>query len=850
MQFLMAWIRKFWGVRQSTGQPYAPTSVPVGPPTYPRLYPLRLSERRMMDAAAWVNLTDAGVLQLSAGNASNDGHVDTFTIGRAATDANSSPGTAAQIEVRINDQVAYRGSSEQITAIAIQGSTDADVVNFDLPASDGSTSWTNVQYVFQGSATDVSLSAAGGAASNLQIQMVDVESIHDALTSQSRRFVWSGDAQQAQLSSGQQPGQLSLVAGENLQVDFKSPTESLDFARQSSAGSFAFQVSGFDRGYTGSWGIALGADSHLRFTDSIEFHGSSATFHAGEIEVAGSLQADHAVVQMTADSQLTIATGASVINRGGTVHLFGDTIELQDHSLVDVSSESGGGEAWIGGSPLGQSPHVPHAKVTSMAATAAIRADGGQFGNGGNIVVWADERAIVLGSGNISARGGTVSGNGGHIETSARGQVITDAAPNASATNGTAGEWLLDPFNITVTSSGTSSLTNNALSASALGTTITAATIKAALEAGNNVTLRTTNIAGAENGDIIIDQAISVDLSNRTVTLNLIAVGGVRINQAISATNGRLLIQIDAQQDVVVNASVTTNGGSFSSQGRAFTNTASIDTGVGGLTVDHVDDISINGSLDAGPIDLSSSAGDIVSNAAGAMDSHGFNAHFQSNRITLGAAVNSTGGTSSTIVTFDARTTGTSIGLGDGAAGTLALTTATLNRVQSNFGQIVVGSSNQTGRVEIGSNASPLTIANTGLRVTMSSNVNSILDLNNNLTLSQSGKVLQFLGTGSRLNVSKDLTVATTSGAITIAGNATLAGGATLTVTSNTAANNGANITISGSFSGDNTANTIEGLVVSGGTGNVTLGANASSTIGTIGVPFNDVSISSARTSL
>ncbi len=550
---------------------------------------------------------------------------------------------------------------------------------------------------------------------------------------------------------------------------------------------------------------------------------------------------------MTADSQLTIATGASVINRGGTVHLFGDTIELQDHSLVDVSSESGGGEAWIGGSPLGQSPHVPHAKVTSMAATAAIRADGGQFGNGGNIVVWADERAIVLGSGNISARGGTVSGNGGHIETSARGQVITDAAPNASATNGTAGEWLLDPFNITVTSSGTSSLTNNALSASALGTTITAATIKAALEAGNNVTLRTTNIAGAENGDIIIDQAISVDLSNRTVTLNLIAVGGVRINQAISATNGRLLIQIDAQQDVVVNASVTTNGGSFSSQGRAFTNTASIDTGVGGLTVDHVDDISINGSLDAGPIDLSSSAGDIVSNAAGAMDSHGFNAHFQSNRITLGAAVNSTGGTSSTIVTFDARTTGTSIGLGDGAAGTLALTTATLNRVQSNFGQIVVGSSNQTGRVEIGSNASPLTIANTGLRVTMSSNVNSILDLNNNLTLSQSGKVLQFLGTGSRLNVSKDLTVATTSGAITIAGNATLAGGATLTVTSNTAANNGANITISGSFSGDNTANTIEGLVVSGGTGNVTLGANASSTIGTIGVPFNDVSISSAQ---
>ncbi len=143
-----------------------------------------------------------------------------------------------------------------------------------------------MQYVFQGSATDVSLSAAGGAASNLQIQMVDVESIHDALTSQSRRFVWSGDAQQAQLSSGQQPGQLSLVAGENLQVDFKSPTESLDFARQSSAGSFAFQVSGFDRGYTGSWGIALGADSHLRFTDSIEFHGSSATFHAGEIEVA------------------------------------------------------------------------------------------------------------------------------------------------------------------------------------------------------------------------------------------------------------------------------------------------------------------------------------------------------------------------------------------------------------------------------------------------------------------------------------------------------------------------------------------------------------------------------------
>ena len=56
-------------------------------------------------------------------------------------------------------------------------------------------------------------------------------------------------------------------------------------------------------------------------------------------------------------------------------------------------------------------------KEVRLDPASIIRADAGQNGKGGNVLVWGDETTEVDGS--ISARGGSASGDGGFVETSA-----------------------------------------------------------------------------------------------------------------------------------------------------------------------------------------------------------------------------------------------------------------------------------------------------------------------------------------------------------------------------------------------------------------------------------------------
>jgi filamentous hemagglutinin family protein len=142
----------------------------------------------------------------------------------------------------------------------------------------------------------------------------------------------------------------------------------------------------------------------------------------------------------------TTATGAG---SGGEVQVLGEKVGLMGDALVDVSGQTGGGTALIGGDYQGKNAAVMNAEQVYVGKDAVIKADAIASGNGGKVIVWGNQTAQAYGS--IFARGGAASGNGGFIETSGlRHLDVAGIRVNAGAPKGKNGQWLLDPENIIV----------------------------------------------------------------------------------------------------------------------------------------------------------------------------------------------------------------------------------------------------------------------------------------------------------------------------------------------------------------------------------------------------------------
>ncbi|WLT37480.1 hypothetical protein NON20_16790 [Synechocystis sp. B12] len=82
----------------------------------------------------------------------------------------------------------------------------------------------------------------------------------------------------------------------------------------------------------------------------------------------------------------------------------GDQIAVQG-ATVDVSGNGGGGTVRIGGDFQGQLT-LPNASQTLIDSNSVVKADALLTGNGGTVIVWADDSTRF--SGNISAQGGTM----------------------------------------------------------------------------------------------------------------------------------------------------------------------------------------------------------------------------------------------------------------------------------------------------------------------------------------------------------------------------------------------------------------------------------------------------------
>ncbi len=286
--------------------------------------------------------------------------------------------------------------------------------------------------------------------------------------------------------------------------------------------------------------------------------------HNGRILLDGG---DSGVV---ASSGMLDVSGRNAGERGGEVTMTGEYVGLFDDAHIDASGDAGGGTVLLGGDYQGSGP-LHQATATYMSEDARVDADALGNGDGGKVILWATDSTQF--HGNISVIGGGEGGKGGLVETSAHALNVSGRV-DLSAASGKGGTWLLDPYNINITSaasSGTSSdspFTPNAGGSS----TLSSATLNASLSEGANIIVQTSSGAGT-SGDINVLDNVQ---AQGNASLSLIAhrnvnMTGTSITHADGATlNVSLLSNFNNSGNGSValnNATIRTNGGDLTISG-------------------------------------------------------------------------------------------------------------------------------------------------------------------------------------------------------------------------------------------------------------------------------------------
>lgn len=269
------------------------------------------------------------------------------------------------------------------------------------------------------------------------------------------------------------------------------------------------------------------------------------------IENRGLVQADGGVVYMSAKAasdaySATISNrgtiqASSIVEKGGKIVLLGS--DITNSGTLEAKGKTGGGEILIGGDWQGSNADIYHqAKNTTLSATSNINASSTESGNGGKIVVWSNlTNGTTKADGTIKAE--AINGDGGQIETSGHTLNIGDSAKvSTKSIYGKSGQWLLDPENFIIASSGGN---------------ITGAAISAALASGD-VTIQTASSSpyatctgvtcGANSGDAYTGESYNIYVNDYITyganTLTLRAYNKIKVNSVITV-NGNGNIKFD-----------------------------------------------------------------------------------------------------------------------------------------------------------------------------------------------------------------------------------------------------------------------------------------------------------------
>ena len=252
----------------------------------------------------------------------------------------------------------------------------------------------------------------------------------------------------------------------------------------------------------------------------------------GMIEANTVVEKDGRIILMGGDqgvvrvSGTLDASGDDSGEKGGTAHVLGEKVALDEGSLVDVSGDVGGGEALIGGDYQGNNARIQNAWRTYVNQSAVINASAPTQGDGGRVIVWADDVNRFYGS--INSSGGATGGDGGFAEVSGKNFLDFQGTANLSSRFGSLGTLLLDPTNVTIEDGGSAAATAvDAFADAGDDVSIDADTLDAV---GGNVTIQATDT-------ITVDEAIALTTSGASLSLTT-QDSIITINAPISTTNG------------------------------------------------------------------------------------------------------------------------------------------------------------------------------------------------------------------------------------------------------------------------------------------------------------------------
>ncbi|HEY9804209.1 MAG TPA: CHAT domain-containing protein [Leptolyngbyaceae cyanobacterium] len=267
----------------------------------------------------------------------------------------------------------------------------------------------------------------------------------------------------------------------------------------------------------------------------------------------GSVKLTNSNVTIPTTPGTTIVSGKVNVsgNTGGTINVLGTKVGLVGAN-INASGTNNGGTVLIGGDYKGGGT-VPNATQTYVDSQTTINANSNQNGNGGRVIIWADNSTQFFG--NITARGGANAGNGGFVEVSGKNFLTFQGQVNTSAPNGNLGTLLLDPSTLNIidaASGGTlDSTTGTILSNENDGANTISWGRLTALSSENSINLEAT-------GDITIEdiRGTSGVTSNNLVSLNL----SNSRSFSLTSTNGAVRFVDTAD-------TIRTNGGDINISG-------------------------------------------------------------------------------------------------------------------------------------------------------------------------------------------------------------------------------------------------------------------------------------------
>jgi filamentous hemagglutinin family protein len=198
------------------------------------------------------------------------------------------------------------------------------------------------------------------------------------------------------------------------------------------------------------------------------------------------------------------ASSAATNGTGGSVTVLGDKVGLFDNAALSAGGPAGGGQVLVGGNWQGQGPQR-NAQMTHVAAGVRIDASATGHGDGGTVVVWADNDTRFFG--HIDASGGPASGNGGKVEVSGKNTLTFDGTVAFSSARGVGGLLLLDPSDITISTGANTAISGaSPFQGSANTSVLNVTTLVTALNTGGFGTIvvdASGGAGGAANGGTI-----------------------------------------------------------------------------------------------------------------------------------------------------------------------------------------------------------------------------------------------------------------------------------------------------------------------------------------------------------